>query len=120
MFKLLSTLRIWLTRHLAPIEVTVSNNLLTSPHEPEMADLFSAVVITPEHDKEFWRALRYYNEHYDNQLYMALAGDDWRLGILLQDAALSICGSPYHTGACARLYRTIDSHAANMWLIKFL
>lgn len=128
MFKLLSTLRIWLTRHLAPVEVTVSDNRLKGiradifalPHEPEIADPFSAVMITPENDREFWVALRRYNTHYDNQLYIALVGDDWRLGILLQDAALSVCGSPYHAGSCSRLYRVLGQHDSDTWLNKFL
>jgi hypothetical protein len=120
MATLLSTLRIWLARPIAPISpVTVSDDLLASPREPEMADP-SAVTITPEHDREFWRALRYYNEHYDNQLYLSLAGEDWRLGVLLQDAALSVCGSPYHAGACGKLYHVLGNRAADSWLIKFL
>jgi hypothetical protein len=119
--RLLFALRFWLARHIAPLPaVIVSDDLLTPVREPEMADLYSAVAITPENDKEFWAALLRYNEHYDNHLYMAMAGDDWRLGTLLQDAALSICGSPYHAGACSRLYRVLGQHDSDTWLIKFL
>jgi hypothetical protein len=129
---MITRLRLWIARRIAPfplvqigddyerLVVDISDDLQGDLREPEIADLYSAVNITPKHDAEFWAALRRYNEYYDNDHYLTLAGDDWRLGVALQDAALSICGSPYHAGACGRLYRLIGQHAADTWLIKFL